>query len=491
LGDLSQRALYARALSLKRERRFEAALAVEREAVLRFGGVAAWHNLSATLMDVGRAEEARAALDEAFRRGGDAPETWYLSARIDAALGRNDEAERGFIEVLRRRPGHAEAALSLSRLRWMATGSFKAAAAPVELALRACSDPTPLLLAYGRLLEADGAGAELADLLYGAIDRFPGNVALLCSASDHEVARGRTKEGLDLARRAAAIERCPASLSQLCAALTARGRAGLALRVGRLAADRFPDDQGVLCWLATAARAAGADPFPAALDDRIVQTRPVAPPSPFASREDWLHALRASLLAQHRHVAAPYDQSVVGGVQTSADLRACPDPVVRSLFRALEAPIDSYLRSLGEGSDAVRRRNTGKAIVLPAWSVRLSPGGWHKDHFHPAGWVSAVLYVSTPASPAGDATREGWLRFGKPPFPLPGAAAEHFVRPEPGMLVLFPSYLWHGVIPFAEGERLTVAFDLAPAPAPDDAKQAAIVSSAGCPPWGDKHVTVQ
>ncbi len=32
------------------------------------------------------------------------------------------------------------------------------------------------------------------------------------------------------------------------------------------------------------------------------------------------------------------------------------------------------------------------------------------------------------------------------------------------MLVLFPSYLWHGTVPFdAGGRRLTAAFDVVPA----------------------------
>jgi ectoine hydroxylase-related dioxygenase (phytanoyl-CoA dioxygenase family) len=46
----------------------------------------------------------------------------------------------------------------------------------------------------------------------------------------------------------------------------------------------------------------------------------------------------------------------------------------------------------------------------------------------------------------------------------PPLAAEHFVKPEAGTLVLFPSYMWHGTIPFrGETPRLAVAFDVLPA----------------------------
>jgi hypothetical protein len=38
------------------------------------------------------------------------------------------------------------------------------------------------------------------------------------------------------------------------------------------------------------------------------------------------------------------------------------------------------------------------------------------------------------------------------------------LRPVPGRLALFPSYLWHGTVPFSDAEpRLTVAFDMKPA----------------------------
>jgi hypothetical protein len=40
------------------------------------------------------------------------------------------------------------------------------------------------------------------------------------------------------------------------------------------------------------------------------------------------------------------------------------------------------------------------------------------------------------------------------------------VEPGPGRLVLFPSYMWHGTIPFAAGDRLTAAFDYQPGAGP-------------------------
>jgi hypothetical protein len=93
--------------------------------------------------------------------------------------------------------------------------------------------------------------------------------------------------------------------------------------------------------------------------------------------------------------------------------------------------------------------------------VQLQPGGFHLNHVHPAGWLSSAYYLELPRAAVD---REGWLAFGEPGRALPGMEADHFVKPEPGLLVLFPSYLWHGTVPFSEGgRRLTAAFDVLPA----------------------------
>jgi len=42
-------------------------------------------------------------------------------------------------------------------------------------------------------------------------------------------------------------------------------------------------------------------------------------------------------------------------------------------------------------------------------------------------------------------------------------SSQHDVRPAVGTLVLFPSYFWHGTVPFSGAPaRLTVAFDAVP-----------------------------
>jgi hypothetical protein len=147
------------------------------------------------------------------------------------------------------------------------------------------------------------------------------------------------------------------------------------------------------------------------------------------------------------------------------DLSRSSDPVIQALFQTFRAPIDAYLARIGRGVDPLRRRNTGRWRFNGSWSVRLLSSGYHTIHTHPRGWISSACYIELPDEMADNATPDGTLRFGEPGFTTtPALGHMHVVRPTVGMLVLFPSYFWHGTVPFTGSRaRLTVAFDIVPA----------------------------
>ena len=134
-----------------------------------------------------------------------------------------------------------------------------------------------------------------------------------------------------------------------------------------------------------------------------------------------------------------------------------------SFPHAIAAVIDSYLHALGPGTDPVRGRNTGKWKIDGIWSVALQEGGYHKNHIHPDGWLSSACHIQVPDS-VNDRDKAGWLSFGKPGIiTTPTLGSEYFVQPKPGMLTLFPSYMWHGTQPFKDDvARVSIAFDLGP-----------------------------
>ena len=134
-------------------------------------------------------------------------------------------------------------------------------------------------------------------------------------------------------------------------------------------------------------------------------------------------------------------------------------------FQALERPIKDYLSIVGQANDhPLTRRNNGAYRLSGAWSVKLSGDGFHVNHVHPEGWISSAFYVDVPDGTQEDPEQKGWIKFGEPPFKVPGITHEHIVAPKAGRLVLFPSYMWHGTLPIAKGmTRMTLPFDAVPA----------------------------
>lgn len=419
------------------------------------------HNLAARLGDAGDAAGAVAACARAFAAGGDAPETHLVHARALQTLGRWDDAERAFAAAIARRPDYAVAHRDWAQLRWMRSGD----AAAALRALDAAPDTIELALVRGAVLNGVGLPDMAAAVLDRAAARAPGALDVRLAAAGMAGQLGRAQRQLDHAT--AALTAAPASIAAARAATEALlhlGRVGEASALAERVVAAAPDDQAAIALLATAWRLTG-DARHAALceDPALVTAQRIATPPGWADLPAFLADLAAALEGLHGWRAHPLEQSIRHGSQTQVDLSRSDVPVIRALFAALDAPIRAHVAGLGDGDDAVRRRVTGGYRFAGAWSVRLRPGGFHTDHVHPAGWLSSAFYVALPN--AVECAPQGWLALGRPGVPTrPALAPLRHIRPEAGMVALFPSYLWHGTEPFdGEVARLTVAFDVLPA----------------------------
>ena len=387
-----------------------------------------------------------------------------MRARALQGLGRLDEAERAFIEALQRRPGDPVPHRDLAQLRWMRTADVGHALAAVDQAL-ATAPTLELVLLKARVLEVAGDPAAALALLEGVAANAPG-LALLHQAASHVAAAlGRADAQLDHAERAArAAPGAPGPQRDLAEALLHAGRTEEAEAIVARLLVTAPDDQGLLALLATAWRLRG-DPRAATMteDPGLVSLRAIACPPGWSDLDAYLRDLAVALGSLHQWRTHPLEQSLRHGSQTQADLTRSDDPVVRALFAALDGPIRAHIAGLGPGADPVRRRQAGGHRIVSAWSVLLAPGGYHRDHVHPEGWLSSAFYVALPDAIGRD--REGWLALGRPGIPTrPVLPPLRHLQPVPGHLALFPSYLWHGTEPFGgAAPRLTVAFDVVPA----------------------------
>ena len=463
-ADADIHALSAHALALKAQRRLDEAIEIYRRGVqvAPRSGVAE-HNLAAAYGDAEYFAEAEASARRAFAKGLDAPQTWLALARALQGQDRFAEAEQAYRQAVRRLPDDPDAHADLAQLLWMRTEDPVAACEAIDAAMLARPAHARLSAAKAKVLEYAGDFEAAYGVLSDAIAQGPADPALHIQAS-HLIARSIPDQALIHAERAAAL--APGqleALNALCLANLAVGRAQAAADLAGALRQRMPLDQQAIALQATAWRLLG-DPRYGELHDyaSMVRSWTIDTPSGWPSLEAFLRDLAHSLQQRHSLRTHPVGQSLRHGVQTQQRLDRSRDPVIRAFFQAIDGPIRRHLQALGSGPDPLRARNTGGYRFEGAWSVRLRPDGYHTDHLHAKGWLSSACYIALPQ--AVERGHEGWLKFGQPGVPTePALAAETFVKPEPGKLVLFPSYIWHGTAPFTGDEsRLTIAFDLLP-----------------------------
>lgn len=404
-------------------------------------------------------------LETLVREAVDSPQLLGHLARALDHAGRGDEAKLTIEDGLRRWPVDAGLHRALAGLLWQRSSADEALQ-PLQRALAAHPREMPLRLVAADLWRSMGSPGHALRLLEGGLAMAPDSSTLLTSIGVLLDDLGR----LDEARThlEAAVARAPAAIQprrNLIPTLLRLADAPAALRLATDLSGQFPDDQQLIAWRATALRMLGDPRYRQLYDyERLVRASQLTPPPEFTDIRAFNALFAAELTRLHRASRHPLAQSLRGGTQTSRNLRA-DNPLVAAFFAMLDAPIRDYMADLRreDAAHPVDRRVRAGYRIAGSWSVKLEPGGFHVNHVHPQGWLSSAYYVELPGITPGEDARAGWLKFGEPAVAIPGCGPEHFVQPRPGLLVLFPSYVWHGTVPFGTGgRRLTAAFDVLP-----------------------------
>ncbi len=422
------------------------------------------HNISASLREIDEPKAAIEQIELALSSGSSVAESYTIRAHLLADLQRFEEAINQYNEVIDKFPQYIDAHETLSRLLPQIGYS--------RIALdsyRRVIDRVPVSLSFWH--SALSAAIDLHD-----------DTQIISWAHDAEAAIGARPE-FTLAK-ATALGRIGDSTS------------ALALLQGLLATS--PDDAAVHSHLSYTLLMLGD---PKGAESHALRATELAPLDQFAwsyltiiwrllndSREAWLadydrmvmavdldpewteqpnawlDPLRASVERLHTMIAHPTEQSLRGGTQTRGKLFEKRNPDMRGFADYVRRAVAPMLSGLPlDETHPFLRRNTGQIKFAGSWSVKLTSSGFHTNHIHQSGWLSSAFYLSLP--PEVGTSQAGALTFGVPDAAFALNLAPRRVEiPRVGRLVLFPSYFWHGTVPFeSKFPRLTMAFDALPA----------------------------
>lgn len=435
--------------------------------------VPAWTNLGAVLRLLGQLDEAMSCFRKAESLGHKGPELHDAINGLLTDLGRPADALDGARKLVSAQPRYAPAHETLAHLLWehgQELSPFEDPLAAFRAAVESQRDNQALWRGFLRMLLTAGRPAEALSVIRSVRTRDNDILMLDWLEAEAHDALGQHKQAAALFSRIyrSVSNASPEFLNAYARHAFKTGEMERAKACVSAVLRRDPHNQEGLCHLGTLWRLAGDEREYWLCDyDRLISSVEVSPPDGFETNERFLETLQTNLNNLHSARREPVNQSVRHGSQTAGRLFGRADPLIAATQAVLHEAVERWAASLPEDPEhpfLSRRRR--RVRMVGSWSVKLWNSGRHSNHFHSEGWASSAYYVSLPDSVrrATGNDSAGCIQFGQPLEKLGlDLPPRRVLRPKPGYLVLFPSYFWHGTLPFSDSQpRLTIAFDAQP-----------------------------
>ncbi len=409
------------------------------------------HNLAGALRQADRAEDALAEIEQVTDPS---PETITLQGHLLADTGRVDDAAPCYRRAIAAKPDLLDAQETLARLLPQ-IGQEAEALSGYEAALARFPENRELRMSAILAARDLKDHARLISWSDAALARFGGDPEFVLARAIGETLAGAQTAAIGTLRQLIADHPdYPGGHNHLAPILIREGDWNAAAHHAMAGARLAPFDQSGWAWLSIAWRLLGDAREDWLADyERLVMTFDVALDPGLADVLTAMHVTRHN----------PAEQSLRGGTQTRGLLFDRRLPEIQALKASIREGVREALDRLGpDATHPFLGRLAGDIAFAGSWSVRLKSEGFHINHVHPSGWLSSALYVALPPEVGTD--EAGALAFGVPDATLGlDLPPRRIVTPTPGRLAIFPSYFWHGTIPFtSDSPRLTVAFDALP-----------------------------
>ncbi len=399
--------------------------------------------------------------------GGGNPDALLHQAMEQLQAGQLKRAEKSFGRVLKSHPEHPDA-LHFQGVVMYQQGRFDDSLALLTEVVAIAPDYAEARNSLGIVLlekrEFDAAVTHFEHALnirpnYAGAHANLGNAHQEKGALDAAIKSYRTAISLDPQHREATY--------RLASAYLAQGDATQALEACAVCLEIDPQCQHAFAYKAMALQALGRRDEARNLYeyDRLFHLAEITVPSRYDNLGQFNDALAGAVRDHPSLVWEPFNRVTRGGA-VSGDLLLQPNQIIKIFERALRTAIDNYRDSLVAEPGHPLLGRIPKSYRLTLIASILKAGGHHPAHIHESAWLSGCYYVRVPeVVNSADRKHAGWLEFGRPDYPLPADSLTDLTarQPQEGLALFFPSYFFHGTIPF-EGteERIGIAFDAYP-----------------------------
>lgn len=432
--------------------------------------VVAYDEMALTYMASGLLDDASRALDHALNIEPDHLRALTNQGALLHFRGHSLEAIRAYRKALHVAPTDIETRCNLAKAL-ADTGDAEQGLIECQTAIDE-SDEHPLAVSVKATILADiGQHKEAVELFESLREYASFDESILINLGFSYQQTGAASAALKAWREAVDINPHNArAVSDLAYGLIVKNDGRLARELCEGFLLRHPGEPLVVAALAYALAATNDESYQQLLDyQNLVHATPITLPDTYTSIAQFNAELTNVITEDPSLTLEPLNKATTGGSQTG-ELNLQPQALAQ-LETGIRKAVSAYCEHLNDAGlahhQALSRADADYGVR--AWGTVLASGGRQTPHIHPTAWISGVYYAAVPK----DLTDKGGaIQFGLPPEragitnKLPEDFQLKTIKPEEGLLVLFPSYMYHQTLPFESSEaRISIAFDALPFPA--------------------------
>ncbi len=426
------------------------------------------HLLGVTFIMQNRFAEAEKEIRKSLQRNPKFAMAHHNLGNALLGMEKADKAVLAFRKALKLQPDYMEAERRLCDALFVAE-RFEDA----EKHYRALLDKTPknvgLMITLADMLDTQGKWDAAIELYNQALELQPKEAVIYIKLANtlNQVARHKEAEE----KINVALELRPDLHSTHIANAYIQlslGKPDEGLGAANRALELFPGETTALAWKITALdQLGGGEEYDRYMNfDQFVRPEWVDIPDGFKTMDEFNLAL-VNHVENHPNLFEFEHYEVTRFGKEVKDIYSEPMGPVAQLKAAMEKQVENYIANLPDDPDNQFIAAAPKKWRIKSWANILAGPGRQIAHMHGEAWLSGCYYVCLPDVMKSDdnPNHAGFIEFGQINDEFPNLETDKlkFLQPKEGLVVLFPSYLYHSTVPTESKQpRIAIAFDVVP-----------------------------
>ena len=403
------------------------------------------NNLGIALKTLGRLEEAEREFAEIIAMESGFADAYYNRGTILQARAEHEAARRAYRDTIERDPSNPDAFLNLGVVLRKLERTEEAIAT-INRALELRPGWTVALYNLGVVLREAGRLGESLTAIRAVLTTEPNLDRAWMSLGETQRRIGDLHAAADAFERAASIRGAPVEAHYQLALLRLQlgAPAEAATAIERYLVQSSASTRGVALRAAIAAESGDHSTWRHLMDyERLIVRASIGAPPGYPDLESFNRALAEHVCSHSALVRAP-DRHASPPGRYSGAFEVEPQGPIADLETLIHRQVGEYVDALGRDPGHPFLLDPPARLTLTVWGIVLGSDDEQIPRIHPSAWLCGVYYARVPRQRSAEVgAQNGWLEFGRLPAEL-GCRADpevHALPPEEGTLLLVPGVL--------------------------------------------------